>query len=293
MTLPEALAAPALLPHGFCFLWQSGLLWLHVVSDAVIALAYYSIPVSLIYLLRKRRGTPYDWVLAMFGVFIVFCGTTHVLEIVNIWTPAYWLAGYLKAATAIVSLATAVTLVPALPKLIALPSPILDNLTALPNRLLFVDRLQVALARLRRAKAGRVAVLFVDLDGFKAVNDRYGHARGDQLLVAVACRLRESVRPADTVARFGGDEFLVLLESVDDPVGAQQTAHRMIGELERPFGIGPDSVSISASVGIALSESADDAAEELIRKADRAMYLAKAARRGTYRTWEGVATVAT
>jgi signal transduction histidine kinase/CheY-like chemotaxis protein len=108
------------MPHGMCYLWNARLLALHVISDAIIALAYFSIPVILLFFVRKRRDLPFPGVFAMFGLFIVACGMTHVLEIWTIWHPAYWLSGNVKAFTACVSLATAVLLVRAVPRALAI-----------------------------------------------------------------------------------------------------------------------------------------------------------------------------
>ena len=111
------------IPHGHCYLWNPGLVWIHVASDALIALAYYSIPIQLLVLTRKRQDLPFDWILLLFGAFIVACGTTHVMEIWTLWTPTYWLAGLLKLATAAISLYTAGIMMVVIPKLLALPSP--------------------------------------------------------------------------------------------------------------------------------------------------------------------------
>ncbi len=111
------------IPHGHCYLWKPWLVGLHVVSDSLIALAYYSIPLTLIYFVRKRRDLPFDWIFLMFGAFIVACGTTHILEVWTLWYPHYWFSGFIKAITAVVSLCTAILLVPLIPKALALPSP--------------------------------------------------------------------------------------------------------------------------------------------------------------------------
>ena len=111
------------LPHGVCFLWDESLLLLHVVSDSVIALAYYSIPIALIFFVRRRKDLAFSWIFVLFAVFIVACGTTHLLGIWTIWHPAYWLDGTVKALTATVSLVTAILLWPLIPKALALPSP--------------------------------------------------------------------------------------------------------------------------------------------------------------------------
>lgn len=113
----------AYIPHGHCYLWQTGLVSLHITADLLIALAYFSIPLALIYFARKRQDLPFKGVFILFGAFIVFCGTTHLMAIWTLWHPDYWQAGALKAATAFVSVMTAVTLVPVVPKALNLRSP--------------------------------------------------------------------------------------------------------------------------------------------------------------------------
>ena len=112
----------ALMPHGHCYLWKPGLVWLHVGSDASIALAYFSIPLALIYFVRQRQDLPYPWLFQLFGAFIVACGLTHVMEIWTLWNPIYWVSGTLKFVTAIISLATALALIPVIPEALVLPS---------------------------------------------------------------------------------------------------------------------------------------------------------------------------
>jgi PAS domain S-box-containing protein len=111
------------MPHGHCYLWIPALVWLHLVADALIAVAYYVLPVLLMYFVHKRRDLPFTWMFFMFGAFIVACGTTHVMGVWNLWVPTYWLSGGIKAATAIISLTTAVLLIPLVPRALALPSP--------------------------------------------------------------------------------------------------------------------------------------------------------------------------
>jgi len=156
-----------------------------------------------------------------------------------------------------------------------------DALTGLANRALFADRLQHALARTDR-HATPVAVLFVDLDDFKAVNDGAGHSAGDELLVAVAERLRQVLRPSDTIARLGGDEFAVLIEDGADPSRTTATADRLLAALSEPFPAGgaDDQVRVSASIGIATGAAGQHDAAELLRHADVAMYAAKEAGKG-------------
>jgi PAS domain S-box-containing protein len=110
-------------PHGHCYLWMPGLVWLHVASDVLIALAYYVMPAILIYVVRKRHDLPFNWMFLMFGAFIIACGTTHVVGVWTLWFPTYWFSGGVKAATAGISLVTAVLLIPLIPQALALPSP--------------------------------------------------------------------------------------------------------------------------------------------------------------------------
>jgi diguanylate cyclase (GGDEF)-like protein/PAS domain S-box-containing protein len=148
-----------------------------------------------------------------------------------------------------------------------------DPLTGLANRALFVDRAQHALAR--RSLGHDVAVLIMDVDDFKTINDSLGHGAGDQAMVAVAERLRGCLRPEDTVSRIGGDEFAILLEAADDRLAAT-VAQRMLEALRQPFELGGIQVHLSASIGVAFSDDETRSAEELLRNADVAMYTAKA-----------------
>jgi PAS domain-containing protein len=111
------------IPHGHCYLWRPELVWLHLLSDVLTGLAYYSIPVMLVYFVRKRRDVPFDWIFLMFSTFIVACGTTHLIDVWTLWYPTYWLSGFIKAITAFVSVVTALQLVPLIPQALALPSP--------------------------------------------------------------------------------------------------------------------------------------------------------------------------
>jgi diguanylate cyclase (GGDEF)-like protein/PAS domain S-box-containing protein len=156
-----------------------------------------------------------------------------------------------------------------------------DPLTTLPNRVLFMDRLEVALSRSVRSQR-RSAVIFLDLDHFKLVNDSMGHTAGDELLQAVAHRLRESVRPGDTVARFGGDEFVVLCEEIVDETAAVEVSERLSAALGPAINLPEGEIFVTASQGVAISGEDGDSASGLVRDADTAMYMAK--ERGRART---------
>jgi diguanylate cyclase (GGDEF)-like protein len=164
-----------------------------------------------------------------------------------------------------------------------------DALTGLPNRLLFEDRLIHALLRLDRTNhlrvEDRLAVLFVDLDGFKPINDSFGHAAGDVILRSAADRLRQEARESDTVARVGGDEFLILLEDVTDVAACVSMANRVLESLSRPFEVSGKKVQIACSIGIVVHPDHGDRTK-LVANADAAMYAAKRAGGGCYALFE-------
>ncbi len=156
-----------------------------------------------------------------------------------------------------------------------------DVLTHLPNRKLFADRLTQSISRARRSSKP-LAVMFVDLDHFKSINDTLGHEAGDELLQEMALRLRANVRDDDTVARLGGDEFTIILAELRQPEDAVSVAEKIINAVEQPLTIAGTSVEVSASIGIALFPEDGSDAESLLRNADSAMYRAKEAGRNTY-----------
>jgi len=121
--LKDLFSSEQFMPHGHCYLWKPGVVWLHVISDALIALAYISIPFTLVHFIRQRRDMPFSWMFLCFGMFIIACGATHMMDIWTLWTPTYWLAGLVKAVTALASVPTAILLVRLVPKALAVPSP--------------------------------------------------------------------------------------------------------------------------------------------------------------------------
>jgi len=149
-----------------------------------------------------------------------------------------------------------------------------DALTALPNRILLYDRLNQAIAKARRDKE-LIAVLFLDLDGFKHINDTLGHDVGDALLREAAKRIVACVRDSDTVARMGGDEFMVILCNVNTPTSIELVAKKIIGAIADPFVLNGKNCSVSVSIGIALYPDNGETSEQLVKISDAAMYLAK------------------
>jgi diguanylate cyclase (GGDEF)-like protein/PAS domain S-box-containing protein len=531
----ELLDIKNLIPHGYCLSWSPLLLWMHVVSDVIITLSYYSIPLSLAYFVRNRKDLPYPWLIGMFAMFIVACGTTHLLSVITIWIPLYWIDGYLKVFTALISIATAIAMIWVVPLALKLPSPaelqeshnqlkatldaipdllfevdsegrycsyhtpcseqlvtehksflgknltdilpknaaavclaafqeaknnggwsrgkqfkldrpegerwfelsvsvkpmsdeephfvvlsreiterkiaeteqriaaiafesqesmvitnakqeilrinkmfsettgysveeavgqkmsflksgrhdadfykamweslnatgtwqgeiwdrrkdgsiypkwltitaVLNNqgqvthyvgshiditerkaneeyvqqlafydpLTQLPNRRLLQDRLEHGIKVGQRTNR-KMAILMLDLDKFKAVNDTLGHAAGDELLQQVASRIKAQLRNEDTVARLGGDEFIVLLEEIHTNDDASVVAMCLVKTLLEPFHLTQsDNVQIGTSIGISLFPDNSTDERTLMEKADKALYQAKNNGRGCF-----------
>jgi diguanylate cyclase (GGDEF)-like protein len=155
-----------------------------------------------------------------------------------------------------------------------------DPLTGLANRSRLQDRVEHALGRLRGRSPNSVAMLFIDLDHFKHLNDRFGHAKGDRALQVMADRIRTIVRPGDTAGRLGGDEFAVLLEDVESPAVVAAVGNRLLHSLSQPIDLGDAAPIVGASIGYAMSDPDSQTTEDLLRNADIAMYAAKAAGRG-------------
>jgi diguanylate cyclase (GGDEF)-like protein/PAS domain S-box-containing protein len=161
-----------------------------------------------------------------------------------------------------------------------------DSLTELPNRTLLSDRINAAIHRAQRHPHYQYAVLFLDLDRFKGINDSLGHSIGDQLLIAIAHKLRSHIRAADVAARLGGDEFVLLLEDIDGPEKAVAVAERVLADCQTPLMIQGHEVLIGVSIGIAMGNARYHEAADLIRDADIAMYRAKHRQRGTYQFFD-------
>jgi diguanylate cyclase (GGDEF)-like protein len=166
-----------------------------------------------------------------------------------------------------------------------------DVLTELPNRALFEDRLNIALAQAARSGA-RVALLMIDLDGFKAINDTLGHAAGDAVLIEMATRLRACIRPGDTVARLGGDEFVIIIPDSRRAAAADLVAVRVLEALAAPIQLETESRSITCSIGIAVHPDNTAEHQSLLRHADAAMYMAKQGGRNRYQFYPSEAAIA-
>ncbi|HBE19389.1 MAG TPA: hybrid sensor histidine kinase/response regulator [Cyanobacteria bacterium UBA11149] len=147
------------IPHGHCYLWESELMWLHIISDSLIFLAYYSIPITLIYFVQKRKDLPFDWIFLLFGGFIISCGTTHIIEIWTLWHPIYWISGALKAFTAGISILTAILLVAIIPKALAVPSP--SQLEAANREL---EKAKIELERRVEERTGQIREAMAQLE---------------------------------------------------------------------------------------------------------------------------------
>src|ERR1700728_368034 len=181
--------------HGYCYLWNAKLVWLHVISDSLIALAYLSIPVTLVYFIRKRRDVPFNWVFVCFGAFILACGGTHLMEVWTLWHASYWLSGALKAVTAVASVGTAILLVRLIPQALALPSP-----EALRREIVERQRAQEALQNAKQDLELRVRQRTAELTDANQV-----------LIVEVAQR-----KQTEEELRRTEERFRLLVESVQD-----------------------------------------------------------------------------
>lgn len=467
------------MPHGHCYLWTPFLLWMYVVSDTVIAISYYTIPLALLYLVKKRADLEFNWVFVMFSLFIFACGTTHLIAIATIWQPAYWLDAAMKSVTAVASGITAIMLWRLMPIALTITStkqlkktisklesevqkrllaeqalekmnlnleqlvkertedlsninasllqeieqrkrtelelfkqkqlaivtlesigdavittnmqsevtylnpvaekmtgwsksealgrpilevfrilnestrklapnpvdvvlahnktcglanhtlliaksgaeyaiedsaaPILDQvgnilgvvlvfhdvsnarqmaqkmtylaehdyLTDLPNRLLLTDRITQAISAAKR-RHSKLAILFIDIDHFKRVNDTLGHEIGDQLLKVLSKRIQLCIRASDTLSRQGGDEFVVLLPELHEDAVPAEIAQKILLAIKNPINIATHELYITASIGIAVYPDDGESVDVLTRHADAAMYHAKNSGRNNY-----------
>jgi len=200
---PRMASTEHLLPHGFCYLWDPGLMRLHITSDALIGLAYIAIPISLLSFMRRRKDLPFNWMFLLFGVFIVACGATHLMELWTLWNPNYWLAGSVKAVTAAASVPTAILLYKLVPQAVALPSTrqLQDAKDSLEKEIVERRRIELELRQAHALLEQRVQERTLDL---QKANDQ---------LEAQSTGLKESDRQKD--------EFLAILShELRNPVHA-------------------------------------------------------------------------
>jgi len=195
--LATFLSSAGFMPHGHCFLWTPSLLWTYVVSDSLIGLAYYSIPVALWYFVRRRTDLPFTWIFVMFALFIFACGTTHLMAVWNIWQPVYWLDAAIKMTTATVSVATAAFLWPLMPKALSLPSPLrLEQMNReLSGEIAERRRVEMQLHELNQQLEQRVAARTAEL---QATNEELRRQIDERKQVEQS--LRESQRLLQAVA---------------------------------------------------------------------------------------------
>lgn len=271
----------ALMPHGTCFLWNPWLTSLHVVSDSLVLVAYFSIPL-LLFLNRQHIDAQIRPVLLLFAAFIFSCGIGHGLSVWNIWHANYWVEGLWTWVTATISLYTAWQLKALVPKLLNTHKDLVatrelieqDPLTGIANR----RGLETALAALTYQSASVVHTLvLIDLDGFKDINDSFGHLAGDQLLQAVADVLDRHIRTLDLAARIGGDEFALLMVGCtpEEALTKAETIRQEIQHIRLPdLPRSDDTPLVSASIGLSQFEAGRELTDSY-QEADVALYAAK------------------
>ena len=202
-TTPFSSMSASFMPHGMCYLWQPGVLALHVISDALITLAYFSIPFTLVYFVRKRRDLQFNWMFVCFAVFIVACGMTHLMEIWVVWRPYYWLSGSIKAVTATASVPTAILLVRLIPQALRLPSPsaLQEANTQLQRQMAERERAEAVVRRLNGELEARVRERTHELESANAaLQSAYEELRQTQRTVMQQERLRALGQMASGIA---------------------------------------------------------------------------------------------
>src|SRR2546423_8178963 len=286
-----ALPVPSDLPPQ----WAAAL---PVAADALIGLTFAALAVALIRVVALVGAVSRRRLVPTIAAFLIAYGADQALPVAPLLAPHRgWLLPIAQAGVIVAALALLALLLPALPRALALVAAgraaeareaelthqaFRDPWTGLPNRALFLDRLQQAVYRAGREPGSRFAILFLDLDHLKRVNDSLGHPLGDRLLVALARRLETCLRPGDTLARFGGDEFAILLAGITGARAATVVAERIHQRLRMPFRLEGHELFVTTSIGIALEGPAYEQPEELLRDADIALYRAKGLGRGRH-----------
>jgi diguanylate cyclase (GGDEF)-like protein len=308
MTIVAKFFDGSFMPHGHCFLWREDLLFLHVVGDLTTALAYILIPVVLVRLVIIRKDLRFNSLFLLFAAFILFCGLTHIISVVNIWHGYYYVEGVAKIAMGLISITTAIVLWRLLPVLVALPSAIdmkskmaelqqaqeallesnksleakvtertqeleriasRDSLTNLLNRREITRILDIDIERAQRQKTP-LSVLMLDLDHFKNINDKHGHQAGDRVLKSCADSMLDCSRRTDFIGRVGGEEFVILLPNTGYAT-ALKLAERCRESIEKTPS---NDIQYTCSIGVAELEAGEQL-EKLMQRADEALYSAK------------------
>ncbi|HWL24362.1 MAG TPA: GGDEF domain-containing protein, partial [Ureibacillus sp.] len=267
------------------------------IADILTSLAYFSIPITMLVFMKKRKNFEFRWMFSCFILFIMLCGIGHLMHVIQYLTPPkpfYIMDNILELLTASVSILTAILLWRIIPKLLTIPSPAeleeaneeilqlahYDTLTGLVNRNYFNLMIEKTIAEAKRDQY-QLAVVFMDLDRFKVINDTYGHGIGDLLLQQVSKRIVNSVREGDIVSRQGGDEFILLLRNISC-VEMEKVMKRIIQSLSSSFILEGNEIHCTPSIGISCFPSDGTDAETLIKYADMAMYKAKEKGKNNY-----------
>jgi diguanylate cyclase (GGDEF)-like protein len=297
------------MPHGYCFLWRKDLLFMMIVGNALTFVSYSLIPVALIQLVKKRKDLKFNGIFLLFAAFIAFCGVTHAFEIINIWHGYYFLQGAAQLVTGLVSAVTAFVLWRLIPVLLAIPSrealneqnealrlaheelaannrnleqkvkertealqqlANTDPLTKIKNRRAILETLDYEIQRYQRAPHN-LSVLMLDIDHFKRINDTFGHLEGDNILVKVAELVAGACRQTDSVGRYGGEEFLIVLPETNI-TDAKDLAERI--RLATQGCLTKNGDALTCSIGVAQHHEAQEILE-LIKVADDRVYAAK------------------
>lgn len=314
MTWLERLFQGNLMPHGQCLLWRPDLLIMHIGGDILTVVAYFTIPIALVLLVKKRDDLEFNWVFLMFSAFIFLCGITHLIALINIWYGYYFIEGVAKVLTGIVSISTACMTLALLPQAISMPSrrsmmqvnealekakfdlldlteqlekkvtertialeklAVTDELTGLSNRRAMMQRLEEQVQLMQRYHKP-FSVIMCDLDNFKAINDTHGHPTGDDVLRTFSGHMQGNTRDVDFCGRVGGEEFLIILpESILDE--AMRVAQRLCDQCRRDRSIlaaDNSAVVVTCSIG-AIQCAADESLEQILARVDQALYSAK------------------
>jgi diguanylate cyclase (GGDEF)-like protein len=313
MDFLERLTDGSLMPHGHCLLWRGDLLLLHVGGDALTVFSYFAIPPALLVILRKRKDLPFDRLFFMFAAFIFLCGITHAISILNVWEGYYFVEGVAKMSTGLISALTAIVVWQLLPQVLSVPSmealitnsemlknaqselqqvnrqlerriqertaeletiANMDPLTGTFRRHFALEQLDNEFARAEKKK-NSLALLLLDLDDFKGINEEYGHQAGDQILEQVGELLNTIGPPASVVGRSAGEEFLVVLPDCNAEQ-ARRTAKTLVQALkDKLYSIPSGAMQVvSCSAGVAVNAGLDSA-DTLLSVTEHALAQAK------------------